>query len=138
MKWLRLARLLNGVAAGAQGAFGILAIAHPAALVGADQLERSTPLDFFTEMYGLRAVVLAAVIVAAMILAARVRVTGLVAVLGVAAVIQIGDVVIALINHTPGVGGAAAAAVVHLASIPIVVRARVAQRGPAGAQDSGA
>src|SRR4051812_50128950 len=132
MKWLRLARLLNGVAAGAQGAFGILAIAHPAALVGADQLERSTPLDFFTEMYGLRAVVLAAVIVAAMILAARVRVTGLVAVLGVAAVIQIGDVVIALINHTPGGGGAAPPAGGQLPPKPLRLPAPGGQRGAAG------
>ncbi len=112
---------LNISAAVAGGGFGVIAMLNPGVLPGFGVV-RSPGIVFYTEMYGLRAVVLAIVTIVTMICADEWGVSGVVAVLVVASLVQLGDLAIAIADQTSGIMGAAIAASIHLGTIPLVPR----------------
>lgn len=111
---------MNVLAAVASGVFGVIALVDPAALVGSP-VPADAATRFFVDMYGLRAVVIAAGLVTASLMMRRARLIAAAVLLG-GGLVQLGDAAIAVRHGTPGVAGAGAAAVVHLASAGLLAR----------------
>jgi len=116
-------RVLSGLNLGvalASGAFGAVAIANPSALVGSSPTS-DTAAGFYADMYGLRALVIAAGLVAASVTIRRAPLACAIVLAG-GGLVQLGDVAIAARFCTSGIVGASVAALVHLASAGLLVR----------------
>ncbi|WEO75947.1 hypothetical protein BJQ94_11220 [Cryobacterium sp. SO2] len=111
---------LNIAVAVASGAFGVVAIVNPSNLVRTP-VASDVATGFFVDMYGLRAVGIAAGLVAAGLTMRRAPTAAAVAFLG-GGLVQLGDVAIAARSRTPGVVGASVAAVIHIASAGLLLR----------------
>ncbi|MEC5149853.1 hypothetical protein [Cryobacterium sp. GrIS_2_6] len=105
---------VNIVSAAIGGAFGVVGIIAPNLVTG-HPVPHTPDLSFFTEMYGLRSVVIDAA-VTAVLLRRPIDARAASSVLILAGVVQVGDAVVAAVNGTPGVAGAAGAAAIHLGS----------------------
>jgi len=113
----------NTVVAAASGAFGILALVRPGALMGW-VVEVGPSSTHFAAMYAVRAVPLALAVIAVAWRARPGTPGALMLVLAVAGAVQLGDVVVAVAESTPGAVGACVAAIVHLGSLALLVRRR--------------
>jgi len=116
--------VVNTMVSLASAAFAVLAITDPGALLGVDA-SRTAPVDYYSQMYAARSIIFSAgvvaLLIAAMASANAVSTRTLGGVLAVAGLIQIADVVIAVIHDTPGGGGAAVAAAVHIGSAVVLL-----------------
>jgi hypothetical protein len=116
----------------ASGAFGIVAIINPSALVGSP-VTMDLATAFYSDMYGLRAAVIAAGLVTACLTMRRAPLVAAVALAG-GGLVQLGDVAIAARFGTAGAVGASVAVGVHLASagllLHLVRRSRARPRRP--------